>query len=171
MDEGMCCSRLRIPTRALPSQKQIEFLRQVEKIINLCSGGIELFMAHGNTDGSSSLRSPTQVIILFNLKRKGTGPRRRHLRYQETVESSQPALRIDFGQVIGDMLGDLMTSVQPISYKIFGNDIKKLEGLSQQVAEQIQKVEGTADVFDGIVIAGPSVNIEPDYKPAVSIWN
>jgi len=83
---------------------------------------------------------------------------------RKQVESSQPALRIDFGQVIGDMLGDLMTSVQPVAIKIFGNDVKTLHDLSRQVAATVNKVEGAADVFDGIVIAGPSVSIEPDYN-------
>jgi hypothetical protein len=36
--------------------------------------------------------------------------------------NSQPALRVDFGQVIGDMLGDLMSSVSPIEVKVFGNN-------------------------------------------------
>ncbi len=74
-------------------------------------------------------------------------------------EASQPALRIDFGQVIGDMLGDLMSSVQPIEIKVFGNDQHKLETLAQQVAKVAEGVNGTADVFDGIIIAGPSVDI------------
>ena len=78
---------------------------------------------------------------------------------RKRVEATQPALRIDFGQVIGDMLGDLMTSVQPIEIKIFGDDNKKLQDLSKQVADIVEKVKGTADVFDGIVIAGPSVSI------------
>jgi Cu/Ag efflux pump CusA len=78
------------------------------------------------------------------------------------VEASQPALRIDFGQVIGDMLGDLMTSVQPIAIKIFGNDTRQLDQLSKQVADITSKVEGTADVFNGIVIAGPSVSVHPN---------
>jgi CzcA family heavy metal efflux pump len=82
---------------------------------------------------------------------------------RKQIESTQPALRIDFGQVIGDMLGDLMTSVQPISIKIFGNDATELKKLSAELAAVIGKVEGTADVFDGVVIAGPSVNIRPDY--------
>lgn len=80
------------------------------------------------------------------------------------IESTQPALRIDFGQVIGDMLGDLMTSVQPIEIKIFGDDQQQLQNLSKQAAEIISKVPGTADVFDGIVIAGPSVSVVPDYS-------
>src|SRR5205085_5365087 len=78
------------------------------------------------------------------------------------IETSQPALQVDFGQVIGDMLGDLMTSVQPIEIKIFGDNIKRLHDYSAQVADLLEKVEGTADVFNGIVIAGPSVSIIPD---------
>jgi len=61
------------------------------------------------------------------------------------------------------MLGDLMTSVQPIEVKVFGNDQATLQSLSKKIAGLIEKVEGTADVFDGIVIAGPSINIEPNY--------
>ncbi len=78
------------------------------------------------------------------------------------VESSQPALRIDFGQVIMDMLGDLMTSVQPIEVKIFGSDGAKLQELSRKVAAVVEKVNGTADVFDGITLTGPSVTIQPN---------
>jgi CzcA family heavy metal efflux pump len=78
------------------------------------------------------------------------------------VESSQPALKIDFGQVIGDMLGDLMSSTQPIEIKIYGDNVKVLQNLAREVAEITQNVKGTADVFNGITIAGPSINIEPD---------
>ncbi|MBB5622254.1 CzcA family heavy metal efflux pump [Pedobacter cryoconitis] len=79
------------------------------------------------------------------------------------IQASQPALVVDFGQVIGDMLGDLMSSTQPVEVKIFGNDQDKLKALSKQVAALMGKVTGTADVFNGIVIAGPSVNIQPDF--------
>ena len=66
-----------------------------------------------------------------------------------------PALTVDFGQVITDMLGDLMKSVQPIEIKIFGDNHDKLEELSKQVADSVGTVQGTADVFDGIIISGP----------------
>lgn len=80
---------------------------------------------------------------------------------RQKIESTQPALRIDFGQVIGDMLGDLITSVQPIEIKIFGEDQKTLQELSKQVASVVENVKGTADIFDGIIIAGPSISIQP----------
>jgi Cu/Ag efflux pump CusA len=83
---------------------------------------------------------------------------------RKRIEASQPALRVDFGQVISDMLGDLMTSVQPIEIKIFGDDLQKIKELSTQVADVVQNVKGTADVFNGITIAGPSVTVIPDYN-------
>src|SRR4029079_4128017 len=83
---------------------------------------------------------------------------------REKIESTQPALRIDFGQVIGDMLGDLMASVQPVEIKIFGDDQKKLQELSKQATAIIGDIPGIADPFDGIVIAGPSISIQPNYS-------
>ena len=80
------------------------------------------------------------------------------------VEASQPALRIDFGQVITDMLGDLMSSVQPVEIKIFGDNQEQLHQLSNQVADLLTGIKGTADVFNGIVIAGPSITVTPDYS-------
>ena len=83
---------------------------------------------------------------------------------RKKIEATQPALEIDFGQVIGDMLGDLMASVQPIEIKIFGIDQKTLNDLAKEVAGEIEKIEGVDDVFDGIIIAGPSVEVIPDQQ-------
>ncbi len=77
------------------------------------------------------------------------------------VEALLPGLQVDFGQVIGDMLGDLMSSVQPIEVKIFGDDHRRLVTLADSVAAVIESTPGTADVFNGIIIAGPEVRYEP----------
>jgi CzcA family heavy metal efflux pump len=79
------------------------------------------------------------------------------------IEASQPALRVDLGQVIKDMLGDLMSSVQPVEVKIFGDNQQQLQEISKKVADIVSSVKGTADVFNGIVIAGPSVTVTPNY--------
>lgn len=83
---------------------------------------------------------------------------------RKKIEATQPALQIDFGQVIGDILGDLMASVQPIEIKIFGSDQKTLNELAKQVAGEIEKIKGVEDVFDGIIIAGPSIEVVPDQQ-------
>ena len=83
---------------------------------------------------------------------------------RKRIEAAQPALQIDFGQVIGDMLGDLMASVQPIEIKIFGSDHQVLNDLAGKVAGEIEKIEGVEDVFDGVIIAGPSIEVIPDQQ-------
>lgn len=80
---------------------------------------------------------------------------------RKQVEASIPALTADFGQVITDMLGDLMSSVQPIEIKIFGTDYEKLKELSQLIAQKVAQIQGTADVFDGIIVAGPMFKMHP----------
>ena len=52
---------------------------------------------------------------------------------RQKVEATQPALRIDFGQVIGDMLGDLMSSVSPIEVKIYGTSQAQLQKIAKKV--------------------------------------
>jgi heavy metal efflux system protein len=77
------------------------------------------------------------------------------------IEHTLPSLTVDFGQVINDMLGDLMSSVQPIEVKVFGDNHQKLIELSKQIADSLSSVEGTADVFDGIVTASPMISVIP----------
>ncbi|OGX92128.1 hypothetical protein BEN49_03605 [Hymenobacter coccineus] len=81
---------------------------------------------------------------------------------RQRIETTEPALVIDFGQVIGDMLGDLMSTVQPIEIKVFGPDATQRYALANQVAAVVEKTAGTADVFNGIVRVGPSVDVRPD---------
>ncbi|MES2332740.1 MAG: efflux RND transporter permease subunit [Bacteroidota bacterium] len=139
-------------------------LRQVEKIL-VTVPEIEAYSRRTGTQMGFFITEPNRGDYLIQLKKqrdKSTEDVITDIRKQ--VEASQPALRIDFGQVIGDMLGDLMTSVQPVEVKIFGNDVTKLQELSKKVSDLVTHVEGAADVFDGIVIAGPSINIEPNFS-------
>ncbi|MDR3626812.1 MAG: efflux RND transporter permease subunit, partial [Ignavibacteriaceae bacterium] len=80
---------------------------------------------------------------------------------RKKIEAKLPALRVDFGQLIGDMLGDLISSAQPIEVKIFGNDQEKLKELADQAAKIIESTKGTADVFNGVTIAGPEIIFKP----------
>ena len=79
---------------------------------------------------------------------------------RKDIESTLPALKVDFGQVIGDMLGDLMSSTQPVEVKIYGDDQKVLKKLALHATDIIGGVKGTADLFNGITIAGPEMLVE-----------
>ena len=138
-------------------------LREAEKIISAIPE-VTAYSRRTGTQMGFFITEPNTGDYLIQLKTKRSKTTDEVINGIRTkIEATQPALRIDFGQVIGDMLGDLMSSVQPIEVKIYGDNTKKLQELSKQVSEIVTNVKGTADVFDGIVIAGPSVTIEPEY--------
>jgi CzcA family heavy metal efflux pump len=137
-------------------------LREAEKIISSVTE-VETYSRRTGTQMGFFITEPNRGDYLIQLKKKRSRSSNEVIDEIRTkIEGTQPALRIDFGQVIGDMLGDLMTSVQPIEVKIFGDDQATLRGLAKKVSGIVENVPGTADVFDGVVIAGPSVTIEPN---------
>jgi len=163
MDEGSIVLDYTSPP-GTSLQETDRMLQEVEKII-VKVPEVQAYSRRTGTQMGFFITEPNTGDYLIQLKTdrtRSTDDVISDIRKQ--IEATQPALRVDFGQVIGDMLGDLMTSVQPIELKIFGNDPQTLQDLSKQVSDIVGKVEGTADVFNGIVIAGPSVSIEPNYS-------
>jgi len=139
-------------------------LREVEKII-VAVPEVSAYSRRTGTQMGFFITEPNTGDYLIQLKTDRKRTTEQVISdIRARVEASQPALRIDFGQVITDMLGDLMTSVQPVEIKIFGDNQEQLHKLSDQVADIASSVKGTADVFNGIVIAGPSVTITPDFN-------
>ncbi|HUL43489.1 MAG TPA: efflux RND transporter permease subunit [Bacteroidota bacterium] len=85
---------------------------------------------------------------------------------RERVHNTEPALQIDFGQLMMDVIGDLTNSPQPIEIKIFGEDADVLRSKAREVKSLIESVPGVVDAFDGIVISGPSLVIHVDPQKA-----
>ncbi|MCX6257614.1 MAG: efflux RND transporter permease subunit [Bacteroidia bacterium] len=136
-------------------------LRKVDKILQQIPE-VESFSRRTGTQMGFFITEPNTGDYLIQLKKKRentTDDVSDVIR--KKIEASIPELRVDFGQVIGDMLGDLMSSVQPVEIKVFGDNKEKLETISVQIAGIVGQVKGTADVFDGIVIAGPEIKVEP----------
>ena len=137
-------------------------LKEVDKIIKQ-QPEVETFSRRLGTQMGFFITEPNQGDYLIQLKKKRnktTDEVSSDLRSK--IEVSLPQLNIDFGQVIADMLGDLMSSIKPIEIKVYGDNRKKLEEISKELKVIIDSVKGTADVFDGIVIAGPQATVNPD---------
>jgi CzcA family heavy metal efflux pump len=162
MDEGSIVLDYNSPA-GTSLQETDRMLREVEKII-VATPEVQAYSRRTGTEMGFFITEPNRGDYLIQLKTDRSKTSDEVIGdIRKQIEATQPALRVDFGQVIGDMLGDLMTSVQPIEIKIFGNDQATLQDLSKQVNDLVSKVDGTADMFNGIVIAGPSVSIEPKY--------
>ncbi|MFT5251476.1 MAG: CzcA family heavy metal efflux pump [Flavobacteriales bacterium] len=163
MDEGSIILDYESPP-GTSLEETDRMLKEVEKMI-VKIPEVAAYSRRTGTQMGFFITEPNRGDYLIQLKKERNRTSEEVINeIRHKIEATQPALRVDFGQVIGDMLGDLMSSVSPIEVKIFGNDQAELQGLAKKVREIVATVPGTADVFDGIVLAGPSINIQPNYS-------
>jgi CzcA family heavy metal efflux pump len=161
MDEGTIVLDYKSPP-GTSLEETDKIMREVEKLI-VKVPEVQDYSRRTGTEMGFFITEPNKGDYLIQLKKDRKRTTEQVIDdIRKQVEGSQPSLKVDCGQVIGDMLGDLMSSVQPIEIKLYGRDKTQLNQLAREVAELTRKVPGTADVFDGIIIAGPSVNIHPD---------
>jgi multidrug efflux pump subunit AcrB len=78
------------------------------------------------------------------------------------IESTEPATKVEFVQILQDMIGDLSNQPEPIVIRLFSQDGKLLNETGPRVAEAISKIKGVVDVLNGVedVISGPAVTFQ-----------
>jgi CzcA family heavy metal efflux pump len=160
MDEGSIVLDYNSPP-GTSLEETNRMLNEVDKILET-TPEVKTYSRRTGTQMGFFITEPNRGDYLIELKtkrNKKTEDVSNDIRVR--IEKTLPALTVDFGQVITDMLGDLMSSVQPVEIKIFGDNNQKLQALSKQVADSIKTIKGTADIFDGIVVAGPMLSILP----------
>jgi len=81
---------------------------------------------------------------------------------RKEIEQTEPATKVEFVQVLQDMIGDLTSQPEPIVIRLFSPDPKLLAGAAPRVAEAIQNVHGVVDVLNGIenTISGPATTFQ-----------
>jgi len=85
---------------------------------------------------------------------------------RKKIESSEPALRVEFLGILSDLIGDLVSSPAPVEIRLFSEDTAALQRAAKDVAASIGKVDGVVDVFNGIVVSGPAVTFVMDPQRA-----
>ncbi len=85
------------------------------------------------------------------------------------VEQTEPSTKVEFIQLLQDMIGDLTSQPEPVVIKLFSQDPKVLAQTAPRVADaisniQIGKAHPVVDVLDGLVntTSGPAVTYQID---------
>src|SRR6266850_438794 len=78
------------------------------------------------------------------------------------IEEGEPATKVEFIQLLQDMIGDLTSQPEPVVIKLFSQDGKLLNDTAPKVGEAISKVKGVVDVLNGIenTVSGPAVTYQ-----------
>jgi CzcA family heavy metal efflux pump len=77
---------------------------------------------------------------------------------QKFLEAA-PRFEWEFRGILGDLIGDLTASPEPIEIKIFSTDLEFLKRKAPEIEETIKKVSGVVDTKSGIIVAGPSLRV------------
>ncbi len=74
------------------------------------------------------------------------------------INQKEPAVEVEFVQVLQDMIGDLSNAPEPIQIKLFSPDAALLSQWAPRIGDAIEKVRGVVDLRNGIenTISGPA---------------
>jgi CzcA family heavy metal efflux pump len=78
------------------------------------------------------------------------------------IESSEPATKVEFVQILQDMIGDLSNQPEPVVIRLYAQDGALLNDTGPRVAEAISKVPGVVDILNGVedAISGPAITFQ-----------
>ena len=84
------------------------------------------------------------------------------------IEESEPGAKVEFIQLLQDMIGDLTSQPEPVVIKLFAQDGKLLNDTAPKVADAIGKIHGVVDILNGVenTVSGPAVTYQ--VNPAVA---
>ena len=66
------------------------------------------------------------------------------------INAAIPRLRIEFVQILSDVVNDLAGNARPFEIKLFGSDLGVLEAYGQQLGKTLEEVAGLEDLFNGV---------------------
>ena len=73
------------------------------------------------------------------------------------IASAVPRMRIEFVQILSDVINDLAGAARPVEIRLFGSDLDQLESYAKSMDADMARVQGLEDFFDGVVEKAPEL--------------
>ena len=75
------------------------------------------------------------------------------------VETALPRLRVEFVQILSDVINDLAGSARPVEIKLFGPDLNRLEDYAKSIEPDLEKIDGVEDLYNGVSEPSPELDM------------
>ena len=66
------------------------------------------------------------------------------------VEAAVPRQRVEFVQILSDVINDLAGAARPVEIKMFGADLNALEAYAKHLEPKLSKIDGIEDFYSGV---------------------
>ncbi|HWE43716.1 MAG TPA: efflux RND transporter permease subunit [Gemmatimonadaceae bacterium] len=85
------------------------------------------------------------------------------------IAAAAPRLRIDFIQLMSDIINDLAGAATPVEVKLFGEDLNSLEQYAARLTPPMQRVAGLADFYNGVSESSAEMLLRVDAAAASQV--
>ena len=141
-------------------QETDKMLRHVEKLLKE-TPEVESYSRRTGLQLGLSITEPNTGDFLVKLKQQRSRTTRDISdELREKIETSEPALQVEFIGILSDLIGDLTSSPAPIEIKIFSDNKAALHKSATEIEEAIKKVNGVVDTNSGVIVSGPAVTFK-----------
>jgi len=66
------------------------------------------------------------------------------------ISAAVPRLRIEFVQILSDVINDLAGAAKPVEIKLFGERLDTLEAYARRLAPALERITGLEDLYNGV---------------------
>jgi multidrug efflux pump subunit AcrB len=137
--------------------------RQVHVVERILAGTPEVRSTSRRTGAELGLFATEQNVGDIAVRLKDPGARDRSSfevidEVRARIEAAVPRLRIEFVQILSDVINDLAGAARPVEIKLFGPDLAVLESYGRRLGDSLEKVDGLEDLFNGV--SEPSADME-----------
>jgi multidrug efflux pump subunit AcrB len=74
------------------------------------------------------------------------------------IETAVPRQRVEFVQILSDVINDLAGAARPVEIKMYGADLNGLEAYARKLEPSLSKIDGIEDFFNGV--SEPSAELD-----------
>ena len=85
---------------------------------------------------------------------------------RQKIAAAVPRMRVEFVQILSDVINDLAGAARPVEIKLFGADLDELESYARSLDPELSKVEGMEDFYNGVAEPAPELLMHIDAAEA-----
>ncbi len=85
------------------------------------------------------------------------------------IELAVPRVRVEFVQILSDVLDDLSGASSPMEIKLFGANLSQLEAYAESLSTKVQVVAGLQDFYNGIPESSAEMAMSVNAVEAASV--
>lgn len=161
MDEGAFVLDYWMPPgTALEESNRV--LNHIERMIRAMPE-TESYSRRTGTELGFAVTEPNRGDFVVNLKRRRSrSVEEIEAALREQVARAEPVLEVEFVDIVEDLIGDLVSSPEPIEIRVFNSRDESFRQAAARIADWLPRIPGLVDVKDRTVVIGPAVNFRVD---------